>query len=518
MKVAVVGSGLSAVGAIKALVRSGIKPTILDMGYSLDKDKQTFVDKLKLYEPKEWSSIDRDTIAKNDTINNGSNIPKKLLFGSDYFYGKSIKNAKVKSDGSMPPFSYAKGGLSAGWGAAILPPSKFDLEDWPIDEDELHKYCKIVLSDLDYSSEDDGLSLNFPRLKDSDKLKLSKRTEKILNSLKTKVKLKKDYILYGEARLLVDSKICKYCGECMSGCVYNAIYKSSNDLDKLYREGKIEYISNILVDKVIEKDNKVIVEYFDQLKDKKESMIFDKVFLAAGAINTSRIILSSLGKYNKKLSLKTRGGFVVPVFSFKSLPIDWPDVNTQPSLFIEFRGNGLKHWVHTQVASDNELLLKMLGIRNYPNSLISKVKRYIAKHTYLLLVNYHSDHSGTYDLELQKNENENILFTKHNKAKPEFKVLVISWWKLFKILIKIGSVPMFMFSKLNSGSYHVGGTLPMKKNPDELETDILGRVKGMKNIHIVDTSIFPSLPGTTIGLIMMANAYRIVDKIFGNKD
>jgi choline dehydrogenase-like flavoprotein len=39
----------------------------------------------------------------------------------------------------------------------------------------------------------------------------------------------------------------------------------------------------------------------------------------------------------------------------------------------------------------------------------------------------------------------------------------------------------------------------------------------MKNVHIVDTSTFPSLPGTTIGLMMMANAYRIVDKVF-NKE
>ena len=57
----------------------------------------------------------------------------------------------------------------------------------------------------------------------------------------------------------------------------------------------------------------------------------------------------------------------------------------------------------------------------------------------------------------------------------------------------------------------------MKENPKELETDILGVVKGMKNVHIVDTSTFPSLPGTTIGLMMMANAYRIVDKVF-NKE
>ena len=50
----------------------------------------------------------------------------------------------------------------------------------------------------------------------------------------------------------------------------------------------------------------------------------------------------------------------------------------------------------------------------------------------------------------------------------------------------------------------------MKKNPKkETETDQMGRPLNMKNVHVVDSSVFPSLPGTTIGLLAMANADRI---------
>ena len=516
MNIVVIGSGLSAIGAIKALVKLGYKPTILDVGVTLDKQRSDFIKNLSLKEPQNWSGEDRDKLTSNDTVEEKGSIPKKLVFGSDYFYGKSIKNATVNNQGNIPPFSYAKGGLSAGWGAAILPPSEFDLKDWPIDEQVFHKYCQIVLDDLDYSSSEDGLSLSFPRLKESsNKLKLSKRASILLDSLKRKVALKKDDTLYGESRLLVDASEdgCQYCGECMSGCVYKAMYKSDNDIEKLIKEDKINYFDNHLVDKFIEEEDKVIVEYFNA-NGEKEQKKFDKVFLAAGAVNSSRIILNSLNIYDKELEVKTRGGFVVPVFSFKSLPIDWPEVNTQPSLFVEYRGDGLEHWVHVQVASDNELLLKMLGLRKFKNSLIAKIKKWVANHTYLLLVNYHSDHSGVYKLKLKE---DGTLDTKQISAKPQFKVLVASWWKLFQILLKVGSIPMYPFAKLNSGSYHVGGTLPMRKNPKDLETDLLGRVKGMKNIHIVDTATFPSLPGTTIGLMMMANAYRIVEKVLKGK-
>ena len=45
---------------------------------------------------------------------------------------------------------------------------------------------------------------------------------------------------------------------------------------------------------------------------------------------------------------------------------------------------------------------------------------------------------------------------------------------------------------------------------ERLETDILGRLYGHKRIHIVDGSIMPSIPATTIALLQMANADRIV--------
>ena len=40
-------------------------------------------------------------------------------------------------------------------------------------------------------------------------------------------------------------------------------------------------------------------------------------------------------------------------------------------------------------------------------------------------------------------------------------------------------------------------------------TDHLGRLYGFKNIHIVDASVFPSIPSATITYSIMANAYRI---------
>ena len=39
-----------------------------------------------------------------------------------------------------------------------------------------------------------------------------------------------------------------------------------------------------------------------------------------------------------------------------------------------------------------------------------------------------------------------------------------------------------------------------------------GELLGQKGLFIIDTSSFPSIPGSTIGLLTMANAYRIAKK------
>ena len=57
--------------------------------------------------------------------------------------------------------------------------------------------------------------------------------------------------------------------------------------------------------------------------------------------------------------------------------------------------------------------------------------------------------------------------------------------------------------------FHTGGTFPMRLNPGSFEVDLLGRPSGFSNVHLVDSSVFPSLPATTITLSVMANAHRI---------
>lgn len=525
IQVAVIGSGLAAIGAIKALQKLGYKPVVLDCGETLDIARSSLAESLSAKEPHEWTEQERHSLSQNYTVDKGDAIPKKLLFGSDYFYGKSRRDAPVENSGNMPPFSYALGGFSVGWGAAALPPQECDLNDWPVDANEINKYCEIAISDLPYSASADGLSLNFNILQNSPlALHLSEAEKMVLGRLKSASILEKDKLVFGQSRLIVNSETnhksvgCKYCGLCMSGCVYKSIYKASDEILQLSNSGAIDYKPGCLVLEITESGDRVGVKFLDA-EGHENIREFDKVFLAAGAVNSTRIVLISLKIFDRKVKLKTRGGYVMPVFSFKKLPIDWPNCNTQPGIFLEFKGGLLKHWVHVQISTANELLFQKLKIQPGASGVVARLKKFILEHVMLMFVNLHSDYAGHYELWLTQTEgksNSNCLHSSHHKSDSHLSIFALSAFRLFKICLKIGCVPLIFFAKNNGGSYHVGGSLPMAaKVSDNLETDELGRVSAWQHVHIVDSSIFPSLPGTTIGLMAMANAMRIVDKVMG---
>ena len=77
-------------------------------------------------------------------------------------------------------------------------------------------------------------------------------------------------------------------------------------------------------------------------------------------------------------------------------------------------------------------------------------------------------------------------------------------------------LPMTYFSA-GAKSYHFGGSFPHRTSPADgpLTTDRLGRLDRWSRVHLVDASVFPSVPATTFTLTIMANAHRIAQETLG---
>ena len=519
----VIGSGLSAVGAIKRLIEDGFRPTVLDYGM----DPPNHINQLKYDIRKNhvytWNRAQRELFAQLSQYQEVESLPTKTFLGSRYFYGTSLPKASIESVGPIPPFSYAKGGLSIGWGAAVLPPKHSDIESWPINYNELINSIETILKDLPLCASNDELNEEFPLLSTTAlSINSSLATQDLLYRLRNKLATKPNRFSFGEARLLLDlysgsSSACKYCGECMSGCAFDSIYKSKLSIDKWIEQGLIKYQSGVLVQKLF--DDGEVVRIHATAKDGSHmEQVADHVFLAAGAVNSFRIIAQSSNTHHVYGTALTRGGFVLPILTLKRLQNDWPHTNTMPSLFVETRPTPKDRWIHIQLSLHNELFIRK--IQQIP--FVRYLNRdwffdLVSSHIFLAFVSLHSDYAGRYKLELNAPGPDSAaskLFTTYSKPKVSTRRKALIWLDVLRIFLSIGCIPLFLLARRNNRSYHVAGTLPMNKYPDKpLTTDPQGRPYGFHKVNVVDSSTYPCLPGTTIGLILMGNAYRIVKQL-----
>jgi choline dehydrogenase-like flavoprotein len=53
----------------------------------------------------------------------------------------------------------------------------------------------------------------------------------------------------------------------------------------------------------------------------------------------------------------------------------------------------------------------------------------------------------------------------------------------------------------------------MRHRPGVFETDRLGRLASLPNVHIIDTSVLPEIPPFPPAFTAMANAHRVASEI-----
>ena len=522
MRVAVVGSGPAGISCSRALTRRGIKVTILDVGEELDAERQKIVKELSSTSPDKWDPQSVRAITENATVANRA-IPKKLVFGSDYLYGGDRSYAPVEVSGVGTSPTFARGGYGVAWGASILPAADCDMNGWPITRADLAESYKRVLSDLPLSAASDSLLSEFPLYAESfDRLELPRQARELLSDLgRAYASIPNATFTYGQARLAVRAtdndrgRGCMYCGMCLSGCVFGAIHNFEQDVRILEMTGKAEYHSGLLVERLEEVGDQVRVTCRRVATGETVEAYFERVFVAAGALNTTRIMLLSSNLFDQPVHLKDSQKFLVPFLRWRRTKLEWPHINTLAALFIELKVPEVSdHWVHMQISSVNDYVLQRLGISVEEKSLRKRCLEPALERLMVAWCGLHSDHSSAVELRLSgvpvQGRHVLKLVSVENPATQDTIVRVTK--AMTRHGISFGALFVSFLRQISAigGGNHVGGSFPMCGRPSRtLASDVLGRPAGWSRVHLVDSTVFPTIPGTTIALLIMANADRI---------
>jgi ferredoxin len=518
MRVAVIGSGPAGFACARALIRRGCIPTVLDAGETLPSERQTVIERMAAVTPADWSAQDRDLITENPYIASGR--LKKMVFGSDFYFARDRACSPEDTSESLPCATFARGGFTMAWGAAVMPAEDSDLDEWPLKRADLSSSYRQVLKDMPLSAAEDDLLAAFPLFKDNvSPLPLPDYARTFLSDLRSSMSSQgASPFLSGQARLAVDATACRHCGLCLSGCVYDAIYTTAKGIIDLQRQRVLQYVPGLILRKLEEKPDGVRLEMLRTETGSIERQEFDIVFLAAGVLQSTRIVLASLGLFDQPVIMKDSQKFAIPLLRMQRTPLAWPNAPSLASLFIDFKVSDISnHWIHAQISGVNDFVFRRLKIPPWKTGFLRSIAAPFYERLLIAWCGLHSDHSSVVELRLADRTRYGLpILELRAKENPEAAVVAR---KAARRLALIGRrartwVVRSGMTLATTGAGHFGGTLPMRSQPRaRLDTDILGRISGWHRVHVIDGSILPSIPATTLALVQMANADRIATTV-----
>jgi choline dehydrogenase-like flavoprotein len=445
-----------------------------------------------------------------------------LLYGSDFPYRDCDASLGAEYDGVGVRASFAKGGLSTVWGAAMLPYVQSDIANWPISLSELNQHYAAVADFTGLSVKSDGLENLFPLFQNNPAaLNLSSQAKILSDRLeKNRAVLSDAGIRFGQARVAVKvarpphTAGCVYCGLCMYGCPYGFIYNSETTLEQLQARPGFTYRPGVIVTALRETSGSIEIEGYHRHNREPFRTEARRAYLAAGTVPSTQILLRSLSLYHQPVAMKDSQYFLVPLALTKSAgDVTREALHTLSQLFVEISDPKISpRTVHLQVYSYSDLIGQAIrGSFGPLAKMLEPLARGLERRLLIVQGFLHSDDSAQIATTLTKGAHGERLKLQSRVAPHSKKVISEVIRKLFRHGRQFGAYPirpMLQIAEPGRG-IHSGGAFPMSAQPGPLETDTLGRPRGWQRLHTVDATVLPSIPATTITFSVMANAHRI---------
>lgn len=512
----VIGSGPAGVAAASALLARGASVLMLDAGIELDTDRAHIVRNLSQKKVTDWPPAESVKIHA-DSAANLKGLPHKKLFGSDFVYRESTEKIPWRgNDDALRP-SLALGGLSNVWGATMLPLRDEDIADWPLQRSDLDEHYRAAASIMNMSARHDDLEETFPLHADATPLKQSRQAARVLESLeRRRDDLRARGWRFGQSRVAiraVDSARgmgCVYCGHCLTGCVYGCIYCSAYTVQELKQQSNFRYERDVIVTRLRESSGSVTIEGFNRLTGSPLSFEAGRVYLGAGVIPTAQILLRSQEAYDQPLMLRDSQYFLFPILLTRRVrDVENEALQTLSQVFLELNNPQIaRRCVHLQIYTYSDMIAGAVRRSLGPLKMLARQvqERLLVVQGYL-----HSDESSAIEMTLKRDRQKDFLQLE-SKLNPEaplaIKRVLRELGKQRKALGGFVVPPMLQIARPGRG-FHCGASLPMRVKPVKFESDLLGRPAGWSRVHVVDASVLPTVPATTITFTVMANSHRI---------
>jgi ferredoxin len=521
----IIGSGAAAAGAALALShRENLEIAVIDIGLQLEDDREQLIEALASSAPEEWDEKTIELTSKQPAASRNSGIPEKRVFGSDYpFRNAGQLDGLTTANGSTASLiSSAYGGFSNVWGSQVMPFTSAAFEGWPVNSATMRRHYEAILRHIPFAGEEDDLAARFPLMRPPAPLPvMSPRSLGVLGAYeKHRRQLNRRGITIGKARLALDAEKCIRCGMCMTGCPYGLIYSAAQTFDILRRSNRVTFNGGFLAVRIMEQANRVTVVTKEIATGRIRLFEADRVFVACGAMGTTRLVASSLGLFDVDLPMLESRQFVLPLLSLRATedPRNKRDFTlNQFNVIVAPDGDPVDlstlHFYTFNPAFINGLP-RVLRTRSAERLQAQLLRRLTVAFGYLPSWN-----SPRLRIHIGSRREQPDLPDFHisGEAPPPgqqqmLRAVLLRLIQSARILDLYPVMPMLRLSAAGK-SYHWGGSFPHMTDPPTIfSSDRRGCVGSWKRVHLVDAAVFPAVPAMTYGLTVMANAHRIASE------
>ena len=512
--VVIVGSGPTGVSAAFPLVKSGRKVLMVDGGRHADAvlpDKPFLRARAEDRDQWEWM-IGKDFHG----LKMGEVTSPKLRVPTQGYVFEGFKGAnQIEAQHFVAIGSLAQGGLSNAWGCGVSRLSAEELARLPCSSIEMDHSYEVVTKRIGISGpQNDDLSDYFgldawaqPALPlDNLHTHLYNRyREQRSNLLSTGFRL-------GKTRNAVLSedhagrRSCNSLGNCLWGCHRRATYSAAEEIETLKKFNNFRYESGFIVDGLIRHEACWSIEGQQQTSQGRRSVSARAVFMAAGTLATSRIVLKTLAATSRAPLLSSpTASFLLWLPRFlgvaRSQFVGLGQLSFSLSVHQDITGFGTT-LSPTGISVSEFARYLPLGRRYAIDILGSLMSSCLVGNIFLP-----GDLSSA-SVALQKDGSLKITGG-HQEDVPRLFNLAVK--RLRRSYGKLGALllPMSLRIGKPGSDIHYAGTLPMRRNPAVGETSPMGEVFGLKGVYVIDGACLPSLSEKSHTLTIMANADRI---------
>ena len=527
--VLVIGSGPAGVQALAGLSRERLRIGLIDPGKVEERYKGLIPDEPFAEIRQNCRHQQRFLLGdKDEALSPGdTRLAAHLTPPRQYLLEGTEHHLPFRSETLSHFQSLARGGLGAGWGAGACTFSCGEMKLVGIDPASMGSLYSEAAQSIGVSldPEDDTTARVCDLAGAQPPLEVDENAQASLAAYRRKSGfLNENGFFLGKAPLAVLTQDREQAGILRRACPYHnmdyysdhggAVYRPAHTLEELRSEQGFEHLRGYLALEFAEKDGLVSVACRPLTGG--EGMTFEarKVVLAAGALNSARLVVASCRKFGRRLPLLCNEVRFLPSLNLSMLGrLQGSRKHSLAQLVgVTSRSNG-DLLISYFFSYDSLLLFRLvrdmplpvwlghLLARTIVHSLTIATLHFPDRFTRLKWIRVPGPASGARLPELEAECRLTFL---------EEEQIGEDTGRLKGHLRRIGCLPLSVINRGSGTAVHYGGTLPFEEDGEPFLTcRSNGRLNGTQSIYVADSAPWRFLPAKGPALTIMANARRV---------